>query len=539
MPTVTLNKTALNAYIGKKQSDNALIDAITQLGCSVEESDVKEIQVEVGPNRPDLLSEPGLARALSSYFGVEKGLKKYSVKKSSYSVVVESSTKDIRGYTACAVVKGLTFDDEKIKEIIQIQEKLHVTYGRNRKKVAIGVYPLEKITFPVYFKADNPSTIKFIPLEETREMTGTELLRATATGRDYAHLLEGKKMFPYFVDSKNEILSMPPIINSHTVGKISDQTKDVFVECSGFDQDVLDVCLNIIVCALADMGGEIHSVNLENKHAKWKKLSPSLDPSSMKLDVTYVNKRLGTNFLEKDLKPLLEKMGFGHDKDVLIPAYRSDILHPIDLVEDIAIAYGYDSFTPSIPSVVSEGSLLSSTSYKTKVAQLLIGLGLFETNTFCLLGVQKKDSVRLINSVSEGYDYLRSSMIDSLLLAIQQNRNREYPQGFFEVGRIFSYGEKEILEKEQLGVIFAGANAEYTYARQILEYLLDATCIAYSFRESKNPNFMEGRAADIVVDGNVVGTVGLIAPSVLESFALEVPVCGFEIDFSIFNKNKI
>lgn len=536
MPTVTLNKAALGKYIGKKVPDATLAHTITYLGCSVEGQDAKEIQVEVGPNRPDLLSEPGLARAISSFIGIKTGLQKYSVKQSKYEVIVDTSVKGVRGFTACAVVKGLKFDDEKIKEIIQIQEKLHVTYGRNRKKVAIGVYPLEKISFPVHFKADDPKKIKFIPLEEDREMTGAEVLRSTSTGREFAHLLEGYKTFPYFVDTAGSILSMPPIINSHTVGKIGYNTKDVFVECSGFDQNVLDVCLNMVVSALTDMGGDIYSVILSNRHAKWKKESPSFEPTEMALDVSYVNTRLGTTLAQKDLKGFLERMGYGVSKNVLIPAYRADVLHPIDLVEDIAIAYGYEKFVPSLPSAASVGALSKSSSYKQKIAALLTGLGLFETNTYCLIG-SSRDSVKLINSVSEGYDYLRFSVLDSLLLVVQQNRNREYPQGFFEVGRVFSYGKSEVLESEKLAVAFAGPSADYTYARQVLEYILDATGAAYSFKKTKNPVFMEGRAADIVVSGEVVGSVGLVSPAVLESHAIEMPVCGFEIDFSIFSEH--
>jgi phenylalanyl-tRNA synthetase beta chain len=533
MPTVTLNKKALETYIGKKVSDDVLSNAITYFGCSVESSNTQTIQVEVGPNRPDLLSEPGLGRAISGFLGVKTGLQKYSVKKSSYEVIVEPSVKDVRGFTACAVVTGLNFDDEKIKEIIQIQEKLHVTYGRNRKKVAIGVYPLNKITFPVYFKADDSKKIKFIPLEEDREMTGAEILRSTSTGREFAHLLEGQKVFPYFVDAAGSILSMPPIINSDSVGKIEYETKDVFVECSGFNQTVLDICLNMVVSALADMGGVIHSVMIHNKHAKWKKESPCFDPTEMDIDSAYVNKRLGTSFTQKDLKQLLEKMGYGVGKKVLVPAYRADVLHQIDLVEDIAIAYGYEKFKPSLPSAASVGSLSKSSSYKQKIAALLTGLGLFETNTYCLIGINR-DSVKLINSVSEGFDYLRSSVLDSLLLVIQQNRNREYPQGFFEVGRVFSYGEAEIFEREKLGFVFAGGSADYTYARQVLEYVLDATGVTYSFKKSENSFFMKGRAADIIVAGKVVGSVGLVNPKVLDSLSIEMPTCGFELDFNVF-----
>ena len=113
-------------------------------------------------------------------------------------------------------------------------------------------------------------------------MDGLQILSKHPKGRDYAHLLEGKKLFPYFIDAQNNILSMPPIINSHQTGKISESTKDVFIECSGFDYQTLKTCLNIIVTALADMGGQIYSLELDYGV---KKTTSDLTPEKMKLDL--------------------------------------------------------------------------------------------------------------------------------------------------------------------------------------------------------------------------------------------------------------
>jgi phenylalanyl-tRNA synthetase beta chain len=213
MPTVTLNRKVVDKLIGKKLSDDKLKERISFLGTDLENLDAKEIHVEIFPNRPDMLSEQGFSRALSSFIGTKPGLKKYSVKKSNHKVIVEESVKEVRPYTACAIVKNLKFDHEKIKEIIQIQEKLHITYGRNRKKCAIGVYPFEKIKTPIRFIAKKPQEIKFQPLESKKELTGLQILSQHPTGRDYGHLLEGKDKFPIFVDANDNVLSMPPIIN--------------------------------------------------------------------------------------------------------------------------------------------------------------------------------------------------------------------------------------------------------------------------------------------------------------------------------------
>src|SRR3989344_3399624 len=215
-------------------------EKISLFGTPLEKINEEEIEVEIFPNRPDLLSTHGFLRGFKAFLGKEQGLKKYAINppEKDYKVKISPSVKNIRPFTACAIVKNLRFDDEKIKEIIELQEKLHSTVGRNRKKIAIGIYPLEKITLPIKYEARKPKEIKFIPLEAQKEMDG----------------------LPIFVDAKNKILSMPPIINSHETGKVTHETKDVFVECSGFDFQILKKTLNIIITTLAEMSGKIYQM---------------------------------------------------------------------------------------------------------------------------------------------------------------------------------------------------------------------------------------------------------------------------------------
>src|SRR3989344_6204072 len=384
MPTINISRKVFEQLVGRKLPLEKLKDRISYLGTDLESVTENEIIVEVFPNRPDMLSVQGFARAFSSFIGAKKGLRKYTVEKSNEKVIIEKSVADVRPYTACAIVKNLKFDNEKIKEVIQIQEKLHITYGRNRKKVAIGIYPFEKIKTPIRFLARKPEDIKFRPLEAAKELNGRQILSQTATGREYAHLLEGAKLFPIFADADNRILSMPPIINSHDTGKITEKTKDVFVECSGFDFETLKTLLNIIVTMFADMGGDIYAMELF--YGKKKIMTPDLKPSTIGLDIKYVNKLLGLKLLHIELKKFLGRMGFGYTLGkVLVPSYRADILHPIDLVEDIAIAYGYEHFESPIPKVstVAEENVLEP--FKRKIQELLIGLGLLELSSFTLI----------------------------------------------------------------------------------------------------------------------------------------------------------
>ena len=260
MPLVSLRKDAL--FFGKKCSDDQLSQKISMMGTPLEKMEGGELQVEIFPNRPDLLSEVGFVRSFRSFASGKLENKTYKSSPSQYHVVVDAVVDEVRPFTVCAVVKNLVFTDAGIRDIIQIQEKLHMTFCRKRKKAAIGMYPLEKIAFPVTYTAKKPEDIRFIPLDGKREMSGKQILDEHPTGREFAHLLDGKKVYPVFIDANKNILSMPPIINSEKMGRVDESTHALFVECTGQDLEVLQQCLTIISCALADLGGEVFSVTV-------------------------------------------------------------------------------------------------------------------------------------------------------------------------------------------------------------------------------------------------------------------------------------
>ena len=203
MPTITVNRKVLEKIIGKKLSTEKLKDRIFMLGSDLESIDDEEIVTEIFPNRPDLLSEQGLGRALRSFIGVEIGLRKYKVKSSGHKVYVSKGMENVRPYTVCAIIKNLKLDDEKIRELIQIQEKLHVTFCRKRKKAAIGIYPIEKIKMPIHFTARKPEDIVFRPLEWKKEINAKQILEQHPTGIEYKDLVKGLKKYAIFHDANN------------------------------------------------------------------------------------------------------------------------------------------------------------------------------------------------------------------------------------------------------------------------------------------------------------------------------------------------
>jgi len=542
MPTIRINRKAFEHYVGKKLPTDKLKDRISYLGTDLEDVTDDEIIVEVFPNRPDMLSVQGFARAFSSFIGVKTGLRTYKVEHSGEKVIIDKSVKEVRPYTACAIVRNMHFDDEKIKEVIDIQEKLHITYGRNRKKVAIGIYPYEKIKTPITFRAENPEDIIFQPLEFAREINAMQVLKQHPAGKEYGHLLEGKKKFPVFRDANNEVLSVPPIINSHKTGKISEKTKDVFIECSGFDFNVLKKCLNIIVTALYDMGGKVYSMDLIDGNKKY--ITPDLNPEEMKADIGYINKWLGLELKESEAKKLFERMGYEYDgRRVKIPAYRADIIHQTDLAEDIAIAYGYENFKETIPQVATIAEEDNLEILKSKISDLLVGLGLFEASTYNLTNEEYQNRrmnakiplIELANSISSDYDRLRAWVIPSLMEILSNNRHHEYPQKIFTIGRVFKKNpnsDTNIEENERIAVAMASEKTNYTEIRQALDYLFRSIDVKCDVKEVEHTSFISGRVARASVDGKNVAYIGEIHPGVLSNWSLEVPVAAFELNLT-------
>ncbi len=573
MPVISVNRKELEKEIGDLEEEK-LKERISMLGTDLESIDEEEIKVEVFPNRPDMLSQQGFGRALASFIGVKKGLRGYEkrLKDSGVTVKVDESVKNCRPYTACAVVKKLNLDDEKIREVIELQEKLHTTYGRNRKKTAIGIYPLENITPPIHFKGLKPENIEFVPLEseeekesaeeerieggreknsrkksKKRELSAEDILEEHPKGREYSHLVEDLERYACFLDDEENIMSFTPIINSNLTGRISEDTEEVFIECSGFDLETLEKALNIIVTSFADMGAEVHSVDVV--YPDFQKKMPDLSREEMELRKDYVEKYLGEELTGKNLEDLFERMGYGVKEEgeesvvVEVPCFRTDVLHPIDLVEDLAISYGYENFPSEKNDFYNQAVELSEEQFYQKVREVLLGKELIEVKKYHLVNKEMQtekmdfdyDVVELKNPVSEEYDSLRFWLVPGLLECLEENKHYEHPQKIFEIGKVFSEDQEKntkVQEDERVAVAVCSKEADYTRARQLLELVLNSFEVEAVYSEADHPSFLSGRVARVRYNGEGVAYVGEVKPEVLSNFSLEMPVSVVELNLS-------
>lgn len=538
MPTVTLSRKVVESIIGKKLSVDKLKDRISMLGTDLEHISDTEIVVEVFPNRPDMLSEQGFARALSSFLGVKKGLRKYQIRKSGYSVFVDQSV-TMRPYTVCAIVKNLTLTDERIRELMQVQEKLSTTHGRNRKKSEYGIYPLEKIKFPITYIAKDPETVTFQPLGFDKAVLASMVPDHHPKGKAYRHLTEGWTKYPFFIDAENNVLSMLPFTNSNDTGRIGLDTKDVFVECTGINFENVSVALNIIATMLADMGGAIYSLDIVYPHRTIT--TPDFTPQKLKLNLIRINKLLGLGLDFSEAKKYLEMMGYGlAGTTVLIPAYRADILHQCDLVEDIAIAYGYENIGEEIPRVATVAEESPLNRFTMRLIELFIGAGLQETCNYHLLSHDELSKmmgsttpvVHLKNALVD-YGCIRNSLIPSLLKVLAQNQHNDYPQNIFEMGMTFHHDNTAvytIAEQNTCGVALCHEKADFTTIRQVIDLMCRALAVKGKVEECSYPGFVDGRTARMVAKNSQIAVFGEIHPETLANFNLSMPVAAAEIN---------
>ena len=534
MPVITFKYEDLTGLIGKKVDKNALLQKIPMIGAEIDRVEDNSISVEFFPDRPDLLSVEGLARAMRSFLGIEKGMKKYDVAPPSISLEIDDSVNEVRPFVSAAVVRDVRMSEDFIVSMMELQEKLHFSIGKDRKKMAIGLHNFDAVTPPFTYRAVKPDEISFVPLGETVEMNLDEILQKHDKGIKYAHLVEKFDKYPVIIDSNKHVLSFPPIINGELTA-VDLFTENLFVDVTGTDANAVDSALNIITTAIAERGGKLEMVKVIGNEVR---NTPDLSPSHVKVDLDYASKILGFD-IKKHAADALEKMGFdarvkGKVIEVDIPAWRVDILHPIDIVEDMAIGYGYDKISPELPKSMTFGESLSSN----KIHETMIGLGFNEVLTISLsneeeqfekMNLKPREVVSIENPISSKHSCIRVSLLPSLMEILSKNRHNELPQMIYEVGEIVEIIDGVPLNKTMVSGVKIDAKTGFTECKSIVEALLRNMGIKADIEEKKSGAFIDGRCASLLKDEKPIGYFGEVHPSVISNFELEYPAIAFEI----------
>jgi phenylalanyl-tRNA synthetase beta chain len=535
MPVITLSASDLKSLIGKPVPDDQLETVLPLIKCEIETWDDDEVKVEVTPDRPDLLSTEGIARQVAYWLGIRRGLQGYITTKPRISIT--ANTVKPRPEIVAGSVKGVKMSDSMVRSIMQLQEAIDFTIGRDRIKTAIGIHDSTKVKPPFFYREVGPRDISFVPLGFSREMTIEKILKEHPKGVQYNHVFSRGKTYPIIVDKNDEVISFPPIINGELT-KVTPETKDIFIDITGFDQTPLNHALNILLAALEMRGGKVEAVKINGRSF------PHLKARPMSINKDSVKAMLGVNLKDSEIKDCLERMGYGFDiksNRVLVPPFRADIMHPVDVIEDIAIAYGYNDFTPEIPSLPTIGRPDPEEEFSIKLKHLMVGLGFQEMVNLSLsneekqfrqMSVKKPAVIEISNPVSKDYVLARHWILPSLLENLNSNIHRRYPQRIFELSEVLypdPSRDSRTRNVKKLACAVTHSDAGFSEIMSLLNAFSEVLPLELSTTETSHPSFIPGRCVSIKLGKKEIGVLGEIHPLVLQGFGLKMPVAGFEI----------
>lgn len=591
-------------------------DAASPLGES------RVVRLDMLAVRPDIFDPGGMARYMRGFLGVQTGLSDYPVAAPQIAVEVDprlSSDESYRPCIACAVIRNVKLDDELIKTLMNLQEDLHWALGRNRKLASIGVYDLDTLTGETFhYDAVAPDELRFVPLgfdpaSPASNLTPAEILEKHKTGVAFAHLLKGMSRYPLLRDGRGTVLSMPPIINSEAT-RVTLETRQFFCDVTGLSQRTVDRALNILVTSLKELMPQIDIEAVRIDAPDGPRATPDLSPTPMQLSVREAADTIGLELDAATLRDLLERMGHGvgHPSapqapargstaptppahapadtlTVRVPAWRNDVMHPVDLIEDAAIAYGYDNLTPQLVPTFTIGRPREIEEQSAIARKVLVGLGFHqvmtlpltsEAATFDKWGLPRPDgvgpdrdrpavdrpdgdrpaaqehagqsdaaspgaltaqAVLIENPISSEQTMARVSLLPGLMETLAINKQYDLPQLLFEigdVGLVDPQAETGAAQRRLAAAVMIGTHVGYADIRAVADAFVHELDRAVQVEPVERPGFIRGRGAAIRAAGGApLGVMGEVHPEVLERYGLRHPACVLEIDLSALLAN--
>lgn len=546
---------------------NCGVDFREQPAVLKELGETQVVRLDMLAVRPDIFDAGGMARYFRGYLGVRPGLIEYAVSPPRITIEVDpnlSNEDSYRPYIACAVVRNVKLDNELIKLLMNLQENLHWALGRDRKLASIGVYDLDALTGETFhYDAVKPDGLRFVPLgfspnEPGTSITPGEILQKHKTGVAYAHLLAGFSAYPILRDQQGTVLSMPPIINSEST-RVTMASKQFFIDVTGLSQRTVDRALAIMVTSLKEMMPQVEIEQVAIDTPGGRRVTPDLSPTRIELDLREATDTIGVRIGAADLADLLTRMGYGVETSsgqadkltVSVPAWRNDVMHPVDLIEDAAIAYGYDRITPELVPTFTVGAPREIEEQSAVARRVLTGLGFHQVMTLVLtsepaaFGKWRIEpdprAVRIDNPISTEQTICRVSLLPGLLETLAINKQYDLPQHLFELGDCSfadDSAETGAREERHAAAAMIGTHVGYAEIRAVADAFAHELDAPLEIRPTEHPSFIPGRAAALFTAGPVssqssepeqIGVMGEVHPEVLESYGLKHPVAAMQL----------
>ena len=481
-------------------------------------------------------------------------------------MAVDSDLKTVRPIILGAVVRGLKMNDDDemdsfIKQLMEHQEKLHFALGRGRRRASIGVHDLSTLNPPFAVKAVKRDN-SFIPLGMDQEMTIDEILSSHPKGVDYAHLLEGMEKVPIIEDANGSVLSFPPIINgAHTT--VQSSTRDLFIDVTGWDRRACESCLMLVALQAKERGGEIQTIRLTGCNGEEETL-PNWAPVHHRVPARLVTTILGRDLSDEELSQSILRMGgsftgrssateeeisdngtmqyAAHGEDMLgfdMPRWRFDLLHPVDLVEDLAIGHGYEDLGIDVPKAPMNAIPRQDDHLRRRVRTSMQGMGFMQIQSLTLSNDHDQFDrmrwkpfnaiTRITNPITHEHTMMRHFLLPGLLRLLATNRHHDLPQSVYELGTVV----RDHKNMDRLAFLTAERSGGFAAIRgRIQAFLRDigAKGVAIEALPDHEGPWLAGRAAKVLIDGEWVGCFGEIDPAISQTFELLVPLNGAEFD---------
>jgi phenylalanyl-tRNA synthetase beta chain len=530
------------------------VSLFEKIGVEVESVDDTSIMINVNPNRPDLLDFNGILRAFRNFVGKKVPSElAYNIDKTPLTeVIVSKNVKQIRPFIGALIAKNVDLTGNKLKYLINFTEKFCDTFGRRRRKLAIGIHDLSKIDGSVIYDADLEG--KITPLNKKSEMRFDQVMESLQKGQEYADTVKrkgktGKPIYPYIKDSE-KVLALIPITNCEET-RVTESTTDIFIDMTGTSLNTISQAANLLACSLIDSGAEVFPVRID--YGKHSVVYPELEFSQMRVTASVIERTLGVIMGKSDMIAFGNKMGYpaaqyGNSVLFYTPPYRVDVLSDRDIVEDVAIAFGYDNISPLPVAGTSLGLPEEVSEQQNELSRFLIGLGYSEAmNTFLTneevefarmsRKADESTLIRVSESKTSAYTTLRSSLIPGLMGNRISSTGQKMPIRLFEIGHVFRLKDMRIVEGVHMAAVSEHAKANFAEMRSVIDELIGyAGLSGAAVKAHTDPAFIEGRCAAIMDGNDVIGVFGEIHPKTLLSFGIDEPVVALE--FAVIKEIK-
>ena len=586
MPTINVKKDLLMQKLGTSYTDEQFdelcfqfgieLDEITsekkmalkERGITGKESDDVIYKIDLPANRYDLVSLEGLVLALKIFTGkVEPP--DYKIKPSGLEFVVDENAHVSRPVLLAAVVRNVKFDADLYNSFIDLQDKIHQNIGRKRSIVSIGTHDLDAISAPFFYTAIDPEKLKFTPLNQDKEFTASELMKIYQDShlKSYLHLIKDKPKYPVILDQRKTVLSMPPIINGD-MSKITLDTKNVLIEITGTDREKATIALDTIVSMLASSNQSFEAESVMIIHHDGRKyVTPDMRYHNEVVERTYINTGLGLSLSCDEIAKLLGKMGLRASTsankesiEVGVPPTRHDIIHKCDIMEDVGIAYGYDNIEKTLPKSATIASQVFLNKISDQLRNEVARCGYTEALNFALCSEDEIGSmigrlsseqnlVRIQNPKTIEFQVARTCLLTGLLKTINSNKKMSLPMKLFELGDVvlgddaLDVGARN--ERHLAAIYYGKQTSGFETIHGLLDrvmQVLDCPYIGdkksnmrgYYIEAAQDGAYLPGRCAAVIANNQKIGSLGILAPHVLENFELNHPASALEIDVEKF-----